>query len=244
MLADRRSQALIDNFAGQWLYLRNLPGQIPNSNEFPDFDDNLRQAFRRESELFFNSIVRENQQHRQSADGELHVRQRAPGQALRHPECVRQPVPPRHGGRSEPDGAARAGRGADDDVARRPDVSGSSRQVDPREHPRHAAAAAARQRAAAQGQEHAGEAADDAGADGRAPRERGVRELPQADGSDWLSLETLRRGGQVARHRRRAGDRSDRPAGRRDQGGWSRSACARRCCGAPRSSPRRSPRSC
>jgi cytochrome c551/c552 len=61
MLADGRSQALIDNFAGQWLYLRNLPGQIPNSNEFPDFDDNLRQAFRRESELFFNSIVRENQ---------------------------------------------------------------------------------------------------------------------------------------------------------------------------------------
>ncbi len=61
MLADPRSQALVDNFAGQWLYLRNLPGQIPNSNEFPDFDDNLRQAFRHESELFFNSIVRENQ---------------------------------------------------------------------------------------------------------------------------------------------------------------------------------------
>jgi Protein of unknown function (DUF1592)/Protein of unknown function (DUF1588)/Protein of unknown function (DUF1587)/Protein of unknown function (DUF1585)/Protein of unknown function (DUF1595) len=60
MLADARSNALIDNFAGQWLYLRNLKNYIPDFEQFPDFDDNLRQAMRRETELFFESILREN----------------------------------------------------------------------------------------------------------------------------------------------------------------------------------------
>ena len=60
MLADSRSQALIGNFAGQWLQLRNLRGIVPDNAIFPDFDDNLRQAFRRETELFFESVLREN----------------------------------------------------------------------------------------------------------------------------------------------------------------------------------------
>jgi mono/diheme cytochrome c family protein len=60
MLADEKSNALIANFAGQWLYLRNLKSFQPNSNEFPDFDDNLRQAFQREAELFFSSIMHED----------------------------------------------------------------------------------------------------------------------------------------------------------------------------------------
>jgi mono/diheme cytochrome c family protein len=60
MLADRRSASLVNNFADQWLYLRNLQNIIPDAREFPDFDDNLRQAMRRETELFFESIMREN----------------------------------------------------------------------------------------------------------------------------------------------------------------------------------------
>ena len=60
MLADRKSQALVDNFAGQWLQLRNLRNVQPNTDLFPDFDDNLRQSFRRETELLFESIVQEN----------------------------------------------------------------------------------------------------------------------------------------------------------------------------------------
>jgi hypothetical protein len=60
MLADERSTALVDNFASQWLYLRNLDSMTPDARLFPDFDDNLRQAFRRETEMFFESIMRED----------------------------------------------------------------------------------------------------------------------------------------------------------------------------------------
>ena len=60
MLADPRSSALAANFAGQWLTLRGLDSQVPVVERFPDFDDNLRQAFRREAELFFASIVAED----------------------------------------------------------------------------------------------------------------------------------------------------------------------------------------
>ena len=60
MLADRRSEAFVTNFAGQWLFLRNLQAVVPVQVIFPDFDDTLRQAFRRETELFFESLVRED----------------------------------------------------------------------------------------------------------------------------------------------------------------------------------------
>jgi hypothetical protein len=60
MLRDERSQSLVTNFASQWLYLRNLQSLTPDLRTFPDFDDNLRQAFRRETELFFESILRED----------------------------------------------------------------------------------------------------------------------------------------------------------------------------------------
>jgi hypothetical protein len=60
MLADPRSRALVSNFASQWLHLRNLDSITPDMRLFPDFDDNLRQAFRRETELFFDSVLRED----------------------------------------------------------------------------------------------------------------------------------------------------------------------------------------
>jgi len=60
MLFDPRSESLVNNFAEQWLYLRNLTSASPDARLFPDFDDNLRQAFRRETEMFFESIMRED----------------------------------------------------------------------------------------------------------------------------------------------------------------------------------------
>jgi hypothetical protein len=60
MLRDPKARALVDNFAGQWLYLRNLDGFVPNSAGFPNFDDNLRQGLKMETQLFFASIVEED----------------------------------------------------------------------------------------------------------------------------------------------------------------------------------------
>jgi len=60
MLDDPRAQALVSNFAGQWLQLRNLETVRPDPDVFPNFDESLRQAFRRETELFFESLLREN----------------------------------------------------------------------------------------------------------------------------------------------------------------------------------------
>jgi hypothetical protein len=60
MLADPRASALVENFAGQWLFLRNLQSARPDVEEFPDFDDNLRQAMRRETELLVEHVMRED----------------------------------------------------------------------------------------------------------------------------------------------------------------------------------------
>jgi hypothetical protein len=60
MLADRRAASLSTNFAGQWLHLRNLALARPDGRLYPDFDDNLRQSFRRETELLFETMLREN----------------------------------------------------------------------------------------------------------------------------------------------------------------------------------------
>ncbi len=60
MLADPRARSLVDDFAGQWLHLRNLGAFTPDLRLFPDFDDNLRQAFRRETEMHFETMLRED----------------------------------------------------------------------------------------------------------------------------------------------------------------------------------------
>jgi len=60
MLADPRAESLVRNFAGQWLHLRNLESITPDGRLFPDFDDNLRQAMRRETELLFEEILKED----------------------------------------------------------------------------------------------------------------------------------------------------------------------------------------
>ncbi len=58
LLTDRRSKALVENFAGQWLYLRNMRSVLPDPEAFPEFDENLREAFQRETELFVDSQLR------------------------------------------------------------------------------------------------------------------------------------------------------------------------------------------
>jgi hypothetical protein len=60
MLQDPRSHALAMNFADQWLYLRELKNTVPDGHEFPDFDDNLRRAMQRETEMLFESVLRDD----------------------------------------------------------------------------------------------------------------------------------------------------------------------------------------
>ncbi len=70
MLADPKARALVTNFAGQWLHLRALRSARPDDGIFPDFDDNLRQAFQRETELLFESVLRENRPVRELLDAD------------------------------------------------------------------------------------------------------------------------------------------------------------------------------
>jgi len=60
MLADPRSEAMVNNFAAQWLYLRNLKATSPVATSYPDWDDSLRQAFRRETEMLFENVMHED----------------------------------------------------------------------------------------------------------------------------------------------------------------------------------------
>jgi hypothetical protein len=60
MLADPKAESLVKNFAGQWLFLRNLQSAAPDNATFPNFDDNLRQAMRKETELFVQSVMQED----------------------------------------------------------------------------------------------------------------------------------------------------------------------------------------
>ena len=83
MLADPRSRVLVTNFASQWLNLRNLEGALPDPDRFPNFDENLRDAFQQETELFVDSTIRENRSVVDLIGADYYVRQRAAGEALR-----------------------------------------------------------------------------------------------------------------------------------------------------------------
>ena len=89
MMADPRSQAMVDNFAGQWLYLRNMRGVYPDPDIFPHFDENLREAFTRETELFIGNQLRADRSLLELLVGRLHLRQSAARGALRHPRHLR-----------------------------------------------------------------------------------------------------------------------------------------------------------
>ncbi len=60
MIADERFDSFVEQFAGQWLFLRNLAASVPVQQNFPDFDDTLRESFRIETEMFFDSVIRED----------------------------------------------------------------------------------------------------------------------------------------------------------------------------------------
>ena len=163
MIADERADALVNNFVGQWLQLRNLESKVaPDLLMFPDFDDNIRKAFRRETELFFGYILRENRSALEllSADYTF-VNERL----ARHygiPGRLRHAVPSGEADRSEPPRPARAGQHPVADVGRDADLARLPWQVRAGDVPQHAAATAAAERADARGSsEGRGDGAED-----------------------------------------------------------------------------------
>ena len=204
MLADPKSEALVTNFAGQWLYLRNLKNMMPISTEFPDFDDNLRQAFEREAELFFESIMREDRNvlDLMTADYTF-VNERL---------AKHYGIPDVYGSHFRrvtlTDEARRGllGKGAilmvtshadrTSPVVRGKWVLDNLLGAPPPPLP-------ANVPPLDENAQQAGQGADDAGAHGGAPRESGVRQLPQDHGSDRARAGELRRRRRVARPRRR-----------------------------------------
>ncbi len=98
MLADGRSSALVNNFAAQWLRLRNLDAITPDMRLFPDFDDNLRQAFRKETELFFESILREDRSVLDLLSANYTFVNERLAKHYGIPNVYGTPVPPHHAG--------------------------------------------------------------------------------------------------------------------------------------------------
>ena len=172
MLADARSRALVTNFAAQWLHLRNLDSITPDMRLFPDFDDNLRQAFRQETELFFDSILRE--------DRSVLDLLRANYTFVNERLAKHYGIPHVYGSRFRRIDARRGqlarrtaspGQHPDGHVVCDPDVAGAARQVGSRQPSRRPAPAAAARRAGAEGQ-HGGRQPLGSRAAGRAPEQR------------------------------------------------------------------------
>ena len=220
MLADPRADALGTRFAAQWLRLQDVDKVHPDPNNYPNFDDNLAAAMRRETELFFNSLVREDRSVLDLYRAELHLRERSAGAPLRLPRRLGQRVPPRRVSRRHAPRPARAGQRPGADLARQPHVAGAARQVGDGSADGHAAAAAAARRADARRdrRREGRQDADDARADGDAPGEPDVHVVPSLHGSDRPGARQLRRDRQVARARERHAARHARRLLRRHAG--------------------------
>ena len=206
MLADPRSESMVTNFAAQWLYLRDIDAKQPDELLFPDFDETLRGAFHRETELFLDSILRENRSVLELLTANYtFVNERLAKHYgipnVQGSDFRRVTLPGRQPARR----TAGPGQHPDADLLCDANLAGPARQMGARQPAGVAAAAAAAEHSGAEdGRRGTGQDADDARGDDPAPRQSGLRELPCADGSDRLRDGEFRRRRQVARPRWRA----------------------------------------
>ena len=203
MLADPRSSALVNNFAGQWLDIRNVAGHQPSPEVLFHYDDNLRKALEQETKLLFESIIRENRSVIDLLDADYtFLNERLAThygiEGIAGERFRRVPLPP--------DSPRRGLLGQGSILMAtsypEPDVAGHPGQVDPREHFRRATATATPERARAQGRARSAKSAADARANGRTSREPGLCRMPRADGSARLRARELRWDRRMARHLR------------------------------------------
>ena len=201
MLGDPKSAAFVENFAGQWLRLRKLAYVAPDPRTFPGFDEELRAAMTRETELFFEAILREDRSILDLLDADFSfVNERLAKHygiaGVTGPEFRRVTLPPNRGRR--PDAGERPDRDLEPDA----DLAGEARQVGARADPRHAPAARRRPTSPTLPDDEATDRLAPP-ADGAAPRERALRLVPPADGPARLRLRELRRHRRLARQGRR-----------------------------------------
>ena len=245
MLADERAGVLVSSFAAQWLHLRRMRTVTPDVNAFPGFDDNLRDALVRETELFVRSQIRDDRSVVDLLDADYtFVNERL----ARH-----YGIPNVYGSRfRRVDLPGRERRGllghgsvlTVTSLATRTspvvrgkwvleNILGTPPPPPPPDVPDLAGA----------GRRRDGHVP--AGAAGGAPRQPGVLELPRPDGPARLRPGELRRGRQVARHRRRPARPSILPAPcPTGPPSTAFPACVTYCWSGARNSSRPSPRSC
>ena len=203
MLADpRATDALVDNFAAQWLNLRRVEEVVVDPERYPNYDLSLLQAFQRETELFVGSTIREDRSVVDLLNADYtFVNERLArhyGIPGIYGSRFRRVTLPNHDQRG---GLLAEGRAAGDDVVSGPDVAGAARQMAAEQHLRLARAAAASRRRHQPGGEQAGRGAGvDARAAGAAPAESVVQQLSFGDRSARV------RAGEFRRHRRMADD--------------------------------------
>ena len=238
MLADPRAiDALVGNFAAQWLNLRRVEEVVVDPERYPNYDLSLLQAFQRETELFVGSTIREDRSVADLLNADYtFVNERLArhygipgiyGSRFRRVDAA--------GSRSARR-AARRRRAAGDDVVSGSHVAGAARQVAAEQHLRLARAAASAGRRH-QPREQAGRGAGvDARAAGAAPAESVVQQLPRRDRSARVRARELRRDRRLADGRRigQAGRRQRRD-GRAATRSTGSPACARCCSPIPSS---------
>ena len=244
MLADPKARALTENFAGQWLYLRNLRGIQPNSDLFPDFDDNLRAGDAHRGRAVLRERRRRRPQRGRPADGRRHLRQRAAGAALRRGRRDRGALPPRPRAPTRAAGCSARARSCWPPRTPPPRrrccaASGCSTTSSARRRRRRRPTCRRWPRTTRSAPRTMREQLE------RHRASPTCAALPQADGPDRLRARELRRRRRLARRQRiRRPARHRRRAGRRHRRSTAWTGCARRWPRARTSSCARSSRSC
>ena len=205
MLDDPRAEALVHNFAGQWLQTRSVELARPDADVFR-FDEALRQSFMEETTLFVDSIVEEDRSVLNLLDADYTFLNQRLAEHYGVPNVYGSQFRRVTRDRCQSTRAARAGQHSDGHVLSEPHICGAAREVGAREPVGLSTPAAATQYPGLEsGTERQG--VDYARADASASRQPDVRIVPWADGPDRICARKLRRRGPVARHRRR--DRID-----------------------------------
>ena len=222
MLADPRAKSLSDDFAFQWLHLSKLDEITPDRTQFPHASRLLdpRGMFKEELRLFIDSVLRpsaysgrpersrgaERSQRVRTADGGLHLPQRAAGDALRHRDGEGQPLPSRDARQPGATRPAGKGRHPDADRVSQSHLARAAWRLDTRSPSRRAAARTASQRPDAAGEQARSAGAHAAGEARAAPRESDVCRVPRRDGSARTRAGEFQRGRSVPGERPRHAD--------------------------------------